>query len=422
MLGVFGAMACTPMGCAGSSNSIEHEPGFVHPACLAGDVHQWLQGIALPVGDDFMKLQEDGATALDLGIPCATAQDMSACMTALASVPSPFDAGTPLGACVDVCPRANLIETRGDAVVVASTPVQIRQAIVPVDSPAKAMLLVGLAGFDVSCTQGGAAPAGGGGWLVMALTYKGCDGRTRHIVKVATDGTLSEVSSQVLQDPSSNCVVGRRPPRLRLGPHRPAGSALGAYFSEMATLEAASVFAFVRIEAELALHGAPAALVRAAGRAAHEEVRHARVTARLARRFGTWAACPRIARAPLRSLADMAIDNAGEGCVRETFGALFGTYQAARARNPHVAQALGQIAADERGHATLAWDIARWSIPRLSRVDRARARDSRQQAIALLSREIESEPSPTLVSAAGVPSRSAARRLHDAAQRVLWNT
>jgi hypothetical protein len=423
MIGVVAAMASAPAGCGGSDNSIEHDPGFVRPACLAGDVHQWLQGMTLPVGTDYMKFQGDSATPLELGTPCATAKDAPACMTALASAPSSPAPGTgaPFGACLDVCPQVNLIETRGDVVSVASNAEQIRQGLVPIDDAAKAMLLVEMSGFDVSCTQGGAAPVSGG-WLVMALTYQGCNGRTRHIVKVGTDGRLHNVSSQVLQEASSNCVVGRRPPRLRPSLDRRARTALGAYFSEMATLEAASVHAFVRIQAELALHGAPAALVRAARRAAHDEVRHARGTARLARKYGARAARPRIAPAPLRSLADVVIDNEAEGCVRETFGALFATYQAARARDPDVAQALQQIAADECAHATLAWDIARWSMARISGSDRARVRESRKKAVATLSREIESQPSASLVAIAGIPSRSAARILYDAAQQVLWSS
>jgi len=421
MIGVVAAMASAPAACAGSDNSIEHDPGFVRPVCLAGDVHQWLQGMTLPVGADYLKLQGNTTTLLELGTPCATAKDAPACMFALASVPTSPGAGAPFGACLDVCPQVNLIETRGDVVNVASNAEQIRQGLVPIDGAAKAMLLVEFAGLDVSCTQGGAAPVSGG-WLVMALSYEGCDGRTRHIVKVDTDGTLHNVSSQVLQEANPHCSVGRRPPRLRPSPDRRARTALGAYFSEMAMLEAASVHAFVRIQAELALHSAPAALVRAARRAAHDEVRHARVTGRLARKYGARAARPRIAPAPLRSLADVVIDNEVEGCVRETFGALLATYQATRARDPDVARALRQIAADECGHATLAWDIARWSMARLSRTDRARVRESRKQAVATLSREIESQPSASLVTVAGVPTRSAARILYDAAQRVLWST
>jgi hypothetical protein len=420
MLGVVAALSCAPAGCSGSSStSIEHNRGFVRPACSSGGVHQWFQGMTLPAGTDYIKLQEDGAAPLELGVACATAQDMATCSAAVASAPMPMVAGTPFGFCGDVCARANVIETRGDSVIVASNVDQIRQALLPIDDAAKAMLLASLSGLDVSCAEGGAAPTSGG-WTVMGLTYEGCDGKTRHVLKVAIDGTVTGVSSEVLQMASSNCVVGRRPPDLRAALQPRAPTVLGAYFSEMATLEAASVHAFVRIEAELAGYGAPTGLVDAAARAARDEVRHARATARLARRFGARPARPRIDRAPLRALAEFAIDNEKEGCVRETFGALVGTHQAATAKDPRIARALRRIAADERRHVALAWDIARWSLQRLSSADRARVRESRKEAVASLLVDVEREPSPLLVSNAGIPSRSAARVLHAQARRVLW--
>jgi hypothetical protein len=210
MLGVVATLSCAPAGCAGSSNnSIEHNPGFVRPACPTGSVHQWLQGMTLPAGTDYVKLQEDGTAPLELGVACATAPDMAACSAALASAPAPMVAGTPFGFCGDVCPRANLIATRGGSIIVASTLDQIRQALLPIDDSAKAMLLASLSGLDVSCAEGGVAPTSGG-WTVMGLTYQGCDGKTRHVLKISTDGTVSGVSSEVVHTASSNCVVGRR--------------------------------------------------------------------------------------------------------------------------------------------------------------------------------------------------------------------
>jgi hypothetical protein len=256
--------------------------------------------------------------------------------------------------------------------------------------------------------------------LVLALSYEGCDGVTRHTLKVTTDGAISEVNNQVLKKPTPGCVIGRRPHGLRQQPARPAQNALGAYFSDMAMLEAASVHAFERLERELSAHRAPRRLIVAARSAAHDEARHARVTTRLAKRFGSRPLRPTIDPAPLRTLADLAIENEAEGCVRETFGALLGTYQAARAHDPQVARALRQIAVDERRHAKLAWAVSHWSAGRLSRAHRARVRDSRREAVALLSREIDRVPSSPLVLVAGLPSTSVVRHLHSRAQRELW--
>ena len=77
---------------------------------------------------------------------------------------------------------------------------------------------------------------------------------------------------------------GRRPqslPLVRSG----HPSALVRYL-EAAYLETASVFAFRRLARELLAHDAPSWLVAWADRAANEEVRHARVMARLCRRYG----------------------------------------------------------------------------------------------------------------------------------------
>lgn len=52
------------------------------------------------------------------------------------------------------------------------------------------------------------------------------------------------------------------------------------------------------------------------------------ITRRLAARYGATAPRPRVERAPVRSLEDIAVENAVEGCVRETFGALVGAWQA----------------------------------------------------------------------------------------------
>src|SRR3989442_1726027 len=70
---------------------------------------------------------------------------------------------------------------------------------------------------------------------------------------------------------------GGGPPGLEAEP-MPTRADLGGYFATMASLEAASVGAFRALRTELRAHGAPRALVRAAERAARDEIRHARMT------------------------------------------------------------------------------------------------------------------------------------------------
>jgi hypothetical protein len=171
-------------------------------------------------------------------------------------------------------------------------------------------------------------------------------------------------------------------------PARSDGAALGEVFAGRAYLEEVSVHAFARLERELAAHGAPAALLRDARRARRDEVRHTAMMARLARRFG---AAPRSPGAPgaspVRSLLEIAVENAVEGCVRETYGAVIGLVEARRSSDAHVRRAMTSIGADECRHAELAWAVARWVMPRLDAAQRAQVQQAAREAVAALARE-----------------------------------
>lgn len=205
--------------------------------------------------------------------------------------------------------------------------------------------------------------------------------------------------------------VGRRPAGLAR-PGRSTGSpgVLATHFAGVAHLEEASVHAFHRLGRELRAHGAPRDLVRAAERSARDEVRHARVTARLARRFGGAPARVRVRACRVRSLGRVAVENAVEGCVREAFGAVVATWQSVHARDPAVRAAMRRIALDETRHAALAFEVARWLEPRLGARARKRVAAATRAAIADLELQIE-DPDAALVRDAGLPARASALRL-----------
>jgi hypothetical protein len=164
-------------------------------------------------------------------------------------------------------------------------------------------------------------------------------------------------------------------------------------------------------------------LVHGARRGARDEVRHARLTAALARRFGAVPVPPRIEPQALRAAFALALDNAVEGCVRETFGALFGTFQAAHARDFEVRRCMRAIAEDETRHASLAWQIAAWLEPRLSAQERAELRTAQRQAVVGLAEELDgAADTPALQMLAGVPSRAQAQRLLATLRTHLWPT
>jgi hypothetical protein len=214
---------------------------------------------------------------------------------------------------------------------------------------------------------------------------------------------------------------GRRPEGLVSDGSVPGRvSELGAMFARMAHLEAASVPAFERLAEELAALGAPAHLVRAARRAAAEEVRHAQAMGALALRHG--APLPPVVVEPPRprSLAALARENAVEGCVRETFGALLAGWQARTAQDAEVRQALARIAPEELRHAELSWALDAWAQRQLSAAEREQLLAARDEALRTLTREVEeSTPGEEAVRLAGLPSREDARALvHGLAELV----
>jgi hypothetical protein len=209
---------------------------------------------------------------------------------------------------------------------------------------------------------------------------------------------------------ASSCPGGRRPEGLVLAPSATAGA--GALFAQVAQLEAASVPAFERLASELRAHGAPPALAVEATRARADERRHARVVTALARRFG--AAVPRLQvrqERYVRSLEAVAIENAVEGCVRETYGALVATHQAACAADPIVRLAMTTIAADETKHAALACVVDEWARSRLSAAAHRRVAGARGEACESLAHDVERAIPAAVASLAGLPDAGAARRL-----------
>jgi len=201
---------------------------------------------------------------------------------------------------------------------------------------------------------------------------------------------VRETAESVLCFKRPSPCEGRRPAGLREGVRSAHGS-FECHLADAAWLEAASIDAFRLLRRELRAHGAPRRLLRAASRSARDERRHARATRALARRFGVEVApVERDATAP-RDLEAMALENAVEGCVRETWGALIALRQASQASEPAVRETMARVARDEVRHAELAWSVHAWLQPRLNRTQRARVLTARRAAFAELSRDIRSE-------------------------------
>jgi len=242
--------------------------------------------------------------------------------------------------------------------------------------------------------------------------------------RVATDGFLSADDRIAIEAEVVELCEGRRPEGQGAPAHpRHAGSAIGAYLARAAYLEGVSVPAFLRLGAELSAHGAPRPLIDAAARAARDEVRHHRMMTALARRFGAEPAeLPRDLPEHVRPLEAIAIENAIEGCLRETVGALVADRQAAFAVDPAIRAASRAIARDEAGHAALAFAVDRWVRGELSPTA-VQLLDAQLAAAATrLAREAAAAGKPVpaeLTGKAGLPSRTSFREIVAGVTRTL---
>jgi hypothetical protein len=214
-------------------------------------------------------------------------------------------------------------------------------------------------------------------------------------------------------------TTGRRPAGLVAPEGRPVRFP-GELLASQAHLERASVDAFLELAGQVAAHGAPARLVERLRRAASEEVEHARVVGELARARGCEPPPADVTPAGPKSLLDIALENAREGCVRETWGAAVAVVQGERAGDRDVREAMRGIARDELGHAALSWDLAVWLETRLSAEETRAVAEERARAVAELEGDIEQAQLPAWMAVLGVPSREEARAIFAGMRAEVW--
>ena len=179
---------------------------------------------------------------------------------------------------------------------------------------------------------------------------------------------------------------------------RPAGfvpAGLGDHLAEMARLEGAAAAAFEQLARELEFHRAPAPLVNASRRAAGDELRHEHLLSALARRHGAQPSKyerPGMPRRFVRSLHDVAIENAREGVVNESFGALLNAAQAEAAPDDTVRGIFADLWLDEVFHAAISLHVHRWALTRLPRAMRVRVCQEVRRAHGDLARGCAPDP------------------------------
>ena len=459
VLGGCGGSTSTVDGTSGGGGSSSGTPGFTYatlcgeaPTSLLTSIHASpeLDGIAnrsetayarttSPYGPDKLAPNPEtagdgwkGTTGESVGNLCSKASDRAACLAKVQNyrmLPPTREACLALYNAIGGyepfdCAASYIIYTRGDEIGVARTNDEKKALMGTFDTLGEALWAASLPGYGPSCEVRGGRDGqtvipnseyrktADGGWD-LRLTTNAC-GQEIFAVTVHVDyaGNTTVTSKESLGDGGGCPVAGRRPAGFQEGAHVASDRPIGEHFATMATLEAASVTAFRRLRRQLAAYGAPRALLARIRKAAKDEVRHARATGALARKYGVTPKAPRLAPSEASpSLLAIALENAREGCVRETYGALVAHLQIERAADADVRSVMRAIADEETEHAALSWDIASWIETQLGEGERLELAAERRAAFATLARDLAAPVDARVRHASGVPAAADALAL-----------
>jgi len=424
-------VSVTLVGAGGCAQRID-PADFTDNVCT-GAAFRPTQGVTPAVPVDHLALRQEEDTSPGqppperapfthdaFGTPCATATNPAMCQATLAGLRSSMGWTRPGGGFVQPT-HWYAVFTRGDEVAPIVTLDALAAFLGPIDVAPEAAWLATERGYRILC-DGNNARRTADGFELRVESGQTCGrgtGIDHHVVAVTAAGVLTVRETVRERDGDPNCVIGRLSDGMDTLDAVPTRS-LGDYLARAAELEAAAVHAFDRLARELRAFGAPDDLVAAAERSARDEVRHATLTARLARRRGGEVRTLPTPVLPVRTPAAVALENAVEGCVRETFGALQATFQAAHARDPELARAFRGVARDETRHAALAWEVAGWIDALLSPEERAEVATAQRAAVEALRGALGAEVPAAVVVQAGVPRARQARGLLDAVTPALW--
>jgi hypothetical protein len=181
----------------------------------------------------------------------------------------------------------------------------------------------------------------------------------------------------------STCVYGRRPLGWTDAPR--VITTVQHQLDSIAATERVSITAFQHLAVELARFALDEDFIHRCHAAAEDERHHVALLVGLG-------ANPRLlpdlgsALDPTRSRFAIALHNALEGCVAETWSALLVHWQSQHAADPATRLVFGQIARDEARHAELAWDLHHALVEGLSAPQRAEIEAARARALNELAR------------------------------------
>jgi len=421
------SLAATAAGCPEDPTSLKPlDEGFIEPSCRDG---VWNGLAAIEPSEPFnaavwrtASMYTAGGDVSLVGVPCEDASDAAACNAAWdqAGKDDPT-IGHEFG--IQTLEREYVVVNRGDDVSTVGTRQELVDFLGSIDTPDEAIALARWDGYALRCgdrTLSSVKSLEDGRYDVVGtrvtMTCAPIE-ETRFTVRIDQDGQLTQLAAEVFSIEEGVCV-GRKPEGL-CSRSSASGRALGDYFARAAHLEAASVIAFEVLADELAAHGAPSRLIALARRFAGDEARHTAQVTALAQRFGGTVLAPIVVQQPVRTLEAIALENAVEGCVRETYGALFGAYQGEVASDPRVAACMREIAGDEAQHASLSHTLHAWLMPRLSPHAQARVLAAQREDLLALRGEATRTSDAALHDVAGVPRPAAALRLLDSLELAI---
>ena len=285
-----------------------------------------------------------------------------------------------------------------------------------IDTPNEAALVMFAHGRPIRCEmkRDGEDFIASGTWQISDCPITS----QQYELRVSSEGDFSE--TELGEPEESGGCVGRRPDGLRGVRCAGTADAVAAWLAHTAHLEAAAVAAFALMEAELRAHAAPESLLRRVRRAAQEEMQHAERVGHLARTRGAEPPPVMVQRRGVRTVLEIALENAVEGCVRECWGALCAHYQARTAQSADVRAVWSSIADEETEHAQLSRDVASWLEAGLTAAERRQVETARVSAISALRRELDRDLAPGLSQQLGLPERRAAlQQFDELVSRVL---
>ena len=216
------------------------------------------------------------------------------------------------------------------------------------------------------------------------------------------DGINTEGLHPITCEYTICAVEGRGHGNILKSP-RPKKDGTSHFFARAYHAEASSVAAFLQLRRELALHNAPSELLDRCIKAAKEEIIHARFMAGLAKKTNPILPCLDFGSVLNRSLFELALDNATEGCIFESYAALKAHYQANNATNSKIKRLMQRIAKDETNHAQLAWDIHHYLMKRLSAEEQKYIIQAQQEALVQLQEQVLRESEHPQRQAVGFP-------------------